>query len=428
MANRNEQGVWEHVPSPFCGIGSDDLKIRVSGSRIEVLENGDAVTTEAFEQPLGETRPMISGKPVSREEAVERAAAVLAEAELPLLAGLATDVAGMRAALSLADRLGAVVDNMNSRAAMRNILVLQDSGWMTTTLAEVKNRADLLLVVGTDVESLFPRFFQRHIWVDGMFVEAADREVVYLGKAPSGYASVSPDGRKPTVLACEDRDLPAVVSMLRLLVNDRPVGVDSVGGVEIQALKDLAGRLKSANYGVIAWAAGALEWEHAELTVQITCEMIKDLNQRTRCSGLPLGGREGDQTATQVCGWQTGYPVRVRFSRGIPEYDPYLNATERLLEEGEVDALLWLSAYNSSRLPPHAGVPTVVLGRGGMNFDQPPEVYIPVGVPGIDHAGHTYRTDNVVAVRLFKLRDSGLPSSAQVLEAIERAVRAKPSS
>ncbi len=428
MANRNEQGVWEHVPSPFCGIGSDDLKIRVSGSRIEVLENGDAVTRAAFEQPLGETRPMISGKPVSLEEAVERAAAVLAEAELPLLAGLATDVAGMRAALSLADRLGAVVDNMNSRAAMRNILVLQDSGWMTTTLAEVKNRADLLLVVGTDVESLFPRFFQRHIWVDGMFVEAADREVVYLGKAPSGYASVSPDGRKPTVLACEDKDLPAVVSMLRLLVNDRPVGVDSVGGIEIQALRDLAGRLKNANYGVIAWAAGALGWEHAELTVQITCEMIKDLNQRTRCSGLPLGGREGDQTATQVCGWQTGYPVRVRFSRGIPEYDPYLNSTERLLEEGEVDALLWLSAYNSSRLPPRAGVPTVVLGRGGMNFDQPPEVYIPVGVPGIDHAGHTYRMDNVVAVRLFKLRDSNLPSSAQVLEAIERAARAKPSS
>ncbi len=425
MANMIEQGVWEHVPSPFCGIGSDDLKIKVSGNRIEVLENGDAVTKAAFEQPLGETLPRVDGEPVSLEEAVGRAATILAEAELPLLAGLATDVAGMRAALSLADRLGAVVDNMNSQAAMRNILVLQDSGWMTTTLAEVKNRADLLVAVGVDVESIFPRFFERHIWVDGMFVGTADREVVYLGKAPSGYASVSPDGRKPRVLACADEDLPAVVSMLRLLVNDRPVGVDSVGGIGIQELDALAAQLKSANYGVVAWAAGALDWDHAELTVQITCEMIKDLNHRTRCSGLPLGGREGDQTANQVCGWQTGYPVRTRFSRGIPEYDPYLNAAERLLGSGEVDAMLWLSAYNTTRVPPETDLPVVVLGRSGMTFEHPPEVFIPVGVPGIDHAGHTYRTDNVVAVRLFQLRDSGLPSSAEVLGAIEQLVRSR---
>ncbi len=423
MANMNEQGVWEHVPSPFCGIGSDDLKIRVSGSRVEVLEHGDAVTKAAFEHPLGETQPLVDGKPASLEQAVARAAGIVAEAELPLLAGLATDVAGMRAALSLADHIGAVVDNMNSTAAMRNILVLQDSGWMTTTLAEVKNRADLFVAVGVDVEALFPRFFERHIWVDGMFVEAADRRIVYIGKGPSGYAAVSPDGRKPRVLLCEEEDLPAVVSMLRLLVNDRPVGVDSVGGIPITELKSLAKQLKGANYGVVAWAAGAMDWNHAELTVQSICEMVKDLNHTTRCSGLPLGGREGDQTANQVCGWQTGYPVRTRFSRGIPEYDPYLNASERLLGSREVDALLWLSAYNCANTPPDTDLPTVVLGRSGMTFDQTPQVYIPVGVPGIDHAGHTYRLDNVVAVRLFKLRDSGLPSSAQVLQLIEQSVR-----
>jgi len=212
------------------------------------------------------------------------------------------------------------------------------------------------------------------------------------------------------------------MSMLRLLVNDRPVGVDSVGGISITDLQSLAQRLKNANYGVVAWAAGALDWDHAELTVQMTCEMIKDLNRTTRCAGLPLGGKEGDMTANQVCGWQTGFPVRTRFSRGIPEYDPYLNATDRLLESHEVDALLWLSAYNSTHKPPQTDIPTIVLGRCGMTFEQPPQVYIPVGVPGIDHAGHTYRMDNVVAVRLFKLRDSGLPSSAKVLQSIENVL------
>jgi len=57
-----------------------------------------------------------------------------------------------------------------------------------------------------------------------------------------------------------------------------------------------------------------------------------------------------------------------------------------------------------------------------MIFNQEPAVFIPVGTPGIDHAGHAYRMDNVVAMRLKKLRDSTLPSSADVLRAIEQAL------
>jgi formylmethanofuran dehydrogenase subunit B len=158
------------------------------------------------------------------------------------------------------------------------------------------------------------------------------------------------------------------------------------------------------------------------LTVQTVCEMVKDLNKTTRCSGLPLLGREGDQTANQVCGWTTGYPARMRFSSGIPEYDPYLNDTQSLLQNGEADVLLWVSAFNVNAAPPETGIPTIVVGRSGMTFAKEPEVFIPVGTPGIDHAGHAYRMDNVVAIRLKKLRDAGLPSTAEALTAIEQAL------
>ena len=151
--------------------------------------------------------------------------------------------------------------------------------------------------------------------------------------------------------------------------------------------------------------------------------MIKDLNgQNTRSSGLPLGGKEGDQTANQVCGWTTGYPARTRFSSGFPEYDPFLNDINSLLGNGEADALLWVQAFNSKAVPPDTILPTIVVGRSGMVFAKEPEVFIPVGTPGIDHAGHTYRMDNVVAIRLKKLRDSGLPSTFDVLNAIELAL------
>jgi formylmethanofuran dehydrogenase subunit B len=413
------------VPSPFCGIGTDDLTIQVEGLALKVAANGCAVNTPAFEQTITDTQPRVDGKEVSLEVAAKKAAALLKDTKLPVIGGCATDVNGMRALLALADRSGAVVDNMNFSAARNNLLALQDSGWMNTTLAEVKNRCDLLLVVGTDLEAFAPRFFERYIWnKDAMFVDdTASRKVIYLGKAPSGNTSTSPNGEAAKVLTCPDAELPEVIAVLRALVKGRPLQVNSVGGIAVSELQAIADQLKAARYSVVTWAAGALAFHQAELTVQALSEMIKELNAATRCSGLPLGGREGDQTANQVCGWTAGYPARVRFSRGYPEYDPYLNDANALIDSGEADALVWVQAFNANAVPPTDHIPTIVIGRSGMTFAKEPDVFIPVGTPGIDHAGHAYRMDNVVAIRLKKLRDSGLPSTADALHAIENALR-----
>jgi formylmethanofuran dehydrogenase subunit B len=85
--------------------------------------------------------------------------------------------------------------------------------------------------------------------------------------------------------------------------------------------------------------------------------------------------------------------------------------------------LVWVQAFNAKAAPPADHIPTIVIGRSGMTFTKEPDVFIPVGTPGIDHAGHAYRMDNVVAIRLKKLRDSGLPSTADALHAIENALR-----
>ncbi len=413
------------IPSPFCGIGTDDLSIQVDGVSLKVTSNGCAINTPAFEQAITDTRPRIAGQAVDLKAAVAKAAELLRTHQQTVIGGCATDVNGMRALLAVADKTGAVVDSSAFNNARRNLLALQDSGWMNTTLAELKNRCDLLLIVGTDLEGFAPRFFERYLWnEEAMFLNnTAQRDVIYLGKAPSGDASTSPAQQKAQVLACPDTDLPDVVAVLSALVRKQPVQAQSVAGIATSDLQAIADKLKAARYGVILWGAAALAYDHAELTVQTLCNIVKDVNlQGTRCSGFPLGGREGDQTANQVCGWTTGYPARVSFARGYPEYDPFLYDSQIMLNNGEADALLWVNAFNVGGKPPKSDLPTIVLGRSGMSFDNEPDVFIPVGTPGIDHSGHAYRLDNVVAIRLKKLRDSGLPSTAEVLTAIEQAL------
>ncbi|MTI62991.1 formylmethanofuran dehydrogenase subunit B [Methylophaga sp.] len=424
MTDKQSDSIFHDVASPFCGIASDDLVVEVNGNTVTVKENGDPVTRHGFESPMTDLSPRIKGQEATLDEAVSHIAALLKNSKQPLIGGMGTDLNGARAAMALADISRATIDSQFSDAAFRNILVLQDSGYMTTTLTEVRNRVDLLLVVGTDIESSFPRFFERIIWPEeSMFGQQVEsREIIYLGKKPSGQASTSPGGRPAEVIECDDACLPEVMSVLRALVKGKKVQAETVGGIAAADLAGIAEKLKSAKYGVITWSGFQLNYAHAEVTIQNICEMIKEINHTTRCNGLPLGGKEGDTTVNAVSSWQSGYPMRTSFSRNMPDYDPYMNRGQRMLDEGEVDVLLWVSSFNTDGRPPATDATTVVLGRSGMTFDQEPEVFIPVGVPGIDHSGRTFRCDSVVSVPLKKLRDSGLPSTYDVLTAVEQAL------
>ncbi len=422
----NSSHIWENVPSPFCGISSDDLKIQVSGNQIKVLEHGDDVTTAGFEQGVTDTQPRVGGKPATLEEAILAAAGYLRDAHLPLFSGFGTDVNDTRSALSLADRCRAVLDQARAEGGLRNLLVLSDTGWVATTLAELKNRVEVLVVFGSDIEADFPRFYERFIWnKETLFgQDTGTREIIYIGPTPSGDASTAPDGRKAQALPCPIESYPEVAAALNALARGVKLKAETIGGIAMADLQAVIDKLKAAKYSVVTWAAGHLNYAHAELTVQQLCQAIVAVNQSgsTRAAVLPLGGQDGDRTASQVFAWQTGYPTRISYARGYPEYDPYHNSTARLLASGEADVLVWIATLNANQTPPVTSIPTIVIGRSGMVFEQEPAVYIPVGAPGIDHTGHMYRCDNVVSMPLRKLRDSGLPSGAFVLAEIGKAL------
>lgn len=421
MTESTQTRVFENVPSPFCGIASDDLKIEVEGQRVKVIENGDAVTIPGFEQAIADTVPRIAGKAATLDQAVARAADILKSARLPVFSGFGTDVNETRAALSLIDRCRGVFDQMRAEGGLRNLLVLADSGWMATTLGELKNRVEVLVSFGTDIELNFPRFFERFIWNKETLFDGgtSKRDIIFIGRAPTGQAAIAPDGRAPKVIPCAQEALPDVAAALSALAKGAKLQAEQVAGIPISELQSVVDRLRQAHYSVVTWDAGQLAFPHAELTVQQLCQMVSTLNKDTRAAVLPLGGQDGDRTASQVCAWISGYPTRVSYARGYPEYDPYHNSAARLLANGEADALFWISSLSSTP-PPASHVPTVVIGRSGMRFESEPEVFIPVGVPGIDFPGHMYRCDNVVAMPLYQIRESALAKAADVLRAIER--------
>lgn len=411
--------VVNNVTCPFCGLACDDLRLNITPETGIVEAFGCERSVKLFGELTKShaASPLISGKPSSFESSVAQAAKILGSAQQPLLGGLGADVGGIRAALRLADRLGAAVDHMNTRGLMRNLLTLQDTGWIASTFAEVRTRADFVLIVGTDLVSRFPRVIERLIArTDSPFHDKPiDRRVVCLGpSAPSLPVS--------QIIDCPQERLGEVLGAMRALLAGRYLQAESVAGIPVDTLRGIVEEMQNARYGIIAWAAADIDVAHGELTVQTLCSLISDLNETTRFGGLPLGGNDGDVTANQVTAWQTGFPLRTGFGRGVPDYDPIHFSAERMIANGDADALLWISAFDPTRLPPGFAKPTIVIGGSTMKFDKPPEVFIPVSTPGLHHAGHFFRSDSVMAVRLRKLTDSPLPSVAQTLTAIEQAL------
>jgi len=421
-----DNGLSGTVTCPACGLLCDDLVVENTDGNIKVRQKGCAKSVTFFERPQQDPSPRIAGKTADLQSAIKKTAEILRNANQPLISGLGTEAHGMRAIMSLADRAGATLDHMNSNSTIRNTLVLQNSGWQVCTLTEVRNRVDLLVIVGTDIVSLFPRFFERHVWNEqSMFgQDTAAREVVYLGgRDIDTTPGISPKGVQPGILPCDIARLPEVVAALHALVSGKKLLAENIAGIATGDLQKLADRLLAAKYSVIAWSAAALDFPHAELTVQNITGLVVKLNNTTRSSGLPLGGNEGDISANQVSTWISGYPVRNSFMRTYPEYDPYHFATARQLDSNEADALLWVSSFNPKRLPPSCKVPSVVIGHANMTLAAEPDVFIPVGTPGIDHKGTMFRSDNVVSLPLAKLRESTLASLSEVITAIENALK-----
>lgn len=412
------------VTCPFCSLLCDDLVVAADNDGLRVLENGCARAKRGFERAREAPPPSVRGKQVSLDEAVGAAAKLLRRARRPLITGLGSDVAGSRAAMLLAERTRGVIDHCLGDAAIRNILVLQERGWINTTLTELKNRADFILFVGTDAVSRYPRFFERYVWnASSLFLEKnAPRHVAYLGQRLNTRAGISPAGTPPLAVNCPTEDLAGCLSLLLAMVKGDDPRSESMSRRKLAQLRSLAERLRSATYAVLVWAPGDLDVAHGELIVEAATEIVRELNLEGRAAGLPLAGDHGTGSFMNVCAWQSGFPLRVSYAGGFPEYDPFNYAAQRLLARKRADALLWVAGFGLEPPVPETSLPTVVLG--GARIAAGADVFIPVGTPGVDHPGNLFRTDSVVSLPLKAVRESPLPSAAAVLNRIIEALPA----
>ncbi|MGB5734849.1 MAG: hypothetical protein WBM40_10460 [Thiohalocapsa sp.] len=422
------------IACPFCGLGCDDLSPLRRSHGLGVDSHGCDRAEVAFTAALTapETSPRINGRDVSLEQALTEAAALLGSARLPLFAGLCGDLADQRGALRLAAQSGGALDHRNGGALISNLSVLEESGWMITSLGEVRNRTDLVVLVGSGLTERVPRLRERilqpgerlHATVAATLVEvctgASDSAVSPRpGAAPSDKAESG--GRAAADVRLSVGQLRDFIGVLRAHLAKRPLDIDPYPGAA-----DLAKRLAAAAYPVIAFSASDLQSEpQPDLAVRALAAVVRQLNQEGRAALLPLGGADGESSAHQVSAWHTGFSIRQNFGGSVPRYEPRRGAAQRLLDHDGADLLLWISTLNPEP-PPATSVPTVILGHPAMVLEHEPAVFIPLAVPGVHRAGAVHRGDSMALLPLTALVETGLPASGEVFARLLELLPARP--
>ena len=419
----NDQ-VIEDIACTACACVCDDLKITVRDNRIVRAERACKLAEPWFlgQDSVQAPAATIRGQTASCEEAVRAAADILRTARSPLIYGLShSSTDGQRAAVALADRLGATIDTTASEGHAPSILALQQSGESTCTLGEVRNRADLVIYWGSDPMESHPRHMERYSMdATGLHIPRgrADRTLVVVDAKPTA-TSEQADWFLPIE---EGRDLEAFWTLRGLLRGIEPEP-NSNTGLPLADLKRLAELMKSCRFGIIFFGYGVARQPLGNRNVEALLRLVIELNQFTRFHARRMRVVGDVSGADSVLCWQTGYPFSVNLARGYPRYNPGEFSAGDLLARRETDAVLLIGSSRVASFPRAAldhlqSIPTILLDHAQAFPPIEPTVRITTAIYGIHRHGTAYRMDEV-PILLRPILTSAFPSDGDVIRAIE---------
>jgi formylmethanofuran dehydrogenase subunit B len=338
-----------------------------------------------------------------------------------LVCGLShSSTPGQRAAVELAERIGAVIDTTASVCHGPSIVAIQNAGESTCSLGEVRQRADLVLFWGGDPAVTHPRHFERYsVEPASEFLPNGrdDRHVVVVDSTATATSRIADE----FVQVAPERDF-ELIAALRMLVRNPDAKFDVECGAPWDAIARLAERMRTCRYGIVFFGLGLAQSPQGHLTVEALLRLVAELNAVTRFTARRLRIPGDVSGADSVLCWQTGFPFGVDLSRGYPRYNPGEFTANELLERGDVDCVLVigsesLPAFSDRARNVLAGLPTIVLDPAHVHADFSPTVQFTTAVYGVHAPGTVYRMDEI-PIPVRSLCPTHSPTDEAVLKAI----------
>ncbi len=471
------------VTCPVCGCLCDDIELTFENNEVVKVKNGCAICESKFLGYKSEHRvkkPLIrkNGElvEVSLDEAVHKAAEILADANYPIVYGWSsTSCEAQRIGVELTEEIGGVLDNTSVVCHGPSVLSVQEVGLPSCTLGQIRHRADLIIYWGCDPWSAHPRHLERYTsFTEGRFeksdwkgylqkvkasigkkkIESALRRGVVKKHPPQRMLeqetvsgpppAITKEGRKLIIvdvrktmsaeiadyfIQVEPNKDYEVMQALRALIKDQELDVDQVGGVPVEYLEEVADVMVSCEFGVIFFGLGLTMSAGKFRNIDVAISLVRDLNMRTKFAIMPMRGHFNVTGANVVTTWQSGYPYAVDFSLGYPRYNPGETTVMDVLLRQESDAALVVASDPVANFPKKAVEhlvknPLIVIDPHMNATALMGDVVFPSAFVGIEAEGTAYRMDHVpLPLKKVVEPPEGILTDEEILKRILKEVR-----
>ncbi len=401
---------------PFCSLHCDDIKVTNKNNNFRVTNISNQKCIQKIEQYNLNKKsiiwPKIKNKKSDFSEVIKKAKNIIKLANEISVLNLGTDMGSIRSMLSFSATHNACFDHINSQLFFNTMNLVQRSGYMSTTLGEVKNRSDVIMIFGNQIIDQHPRIIEKFLLPKNSFAQNVKKRKIYL---IGNYSKSILNNLKHDKRIIHINFNIELISLLINSLNDKTYS--SSLKIKKNIFEELLSNIEKSKYSVFMWTGSDFKKsDNYQTILQSISNYVLHLNKQSRAACLPIAGSLGDTTSNQVATWLTGYPARIKCSNNFFNHDRFSYNVSRLISESETDLVIYVNNFYREKIEINPKIKNIILGHPQSTFSTTPDIFIPVGIPGLDYQDIMFRTDNVVSLALKHIRDINLPTVKSIFD------------
>jgi len=345
----------------------------------------------------------LQGRSINQNEAIGTSRNYLQSVPAILVTGHIVSLETSREVLKLARRFGATVDLKNSQSTFDWIQALQAGGGFTTTINEARFRSDLIVLVGDEKD------FQNHPCLIPQVLDCPaplrQRSLLFLGNFSTDFIS-----RCRSLASSFDVDQVDFISVHaeqlgQLFSYAGNCDLGSVNPSIAEAMRRLRKSLDESENAVFVFSTAA-EYANGVEVYRSLNEYILNVASEKKVSALPLSS--STLMFSQCCTWLTGFPGRIVYVDGVPQYNPWLYTAHKWFDRASKDALVIDVDERSED--------AMISMKHAHDKNDEALIQIPVAISGAECVSTLYKADGSTMIRCGE--NSGHPSAASILQLI----------
>ncbi|MFX0135997.1 MAG: formylmethanofuran dehydrogenase subunit B [Candidatus Hodarchaeota archaeon] len=422
-----------------CSLLCDDIIIRSDGLYIDEVIGACLKGKERFDQVTAKNRILSSFirknseiEKVPFEKALQKAINIIKNSSKPLLYGFSTvSCEAQLKGLELARMINGFIDSNSTICQGRVLTTSKETGIILTTIAEIINKADLLMLWGANAAESIPRLLNKVLFSRGKFRMTGREIKTLIVIDPVKTASFGVMGVRDVALQIEpgkDVDLIRVLKEECCVADSIPS--KGVAGIDKDDLKRLLLHLTGAENGVIFIGQGVLRFQSDVNVIKELLELVQLINvkqQKGRISIIMLGGHYNMAGFDHVALSIYGKNHSLQFSN-----NQLVETSETIIskvDKEDFDCSIIVGTDVISHFPWKLSKklmekPIILIDNKRSATSYMADVMIPSAITGIECGGLAYRIDHV-PIELKKILNppSNIHSDEEILSKFITALK-----